>query len=283
MDRRASRALLLALTAVVAPSGARAWAQAPLAAPPRPAAEPGPPPLTAPAPGEPLDMAPPPSPSAPPPPPGASPPAPAFPPPASPSPWGGPDEAAVAEAEPPPVRRPRLSAAVGMGASLDAVGFNDGNVRAIPGFFTILGIGDGPFGFDIGAFASQAAGRHRNQSPVERLALDAFGVIRPGAWYRPDDPRYGLRVLRGLGAELGLGFERDGRSAVSGTRFLIHTGVRADLPISAAGESTELRLRFAARRGFGLYSPKLYGSSVSDVLSVDDSAVELYGALVVVF
>jgi hypothetical protein len=184
---------------------------------------------------------------------------------------------------PEPVRRPRLSAAVGMGASFDAVGFSDGNTRAIPSFFTVLGIGDGSYGFDIGAFASEAAGRHGNQSPVDRLALDAFGVIRPGGWYRPDDTSYGARVLRGLGAELGLGFERDGRSAVSGTRFLIHTGARADLPLSFPNEPTELRLRLAVRRGIGLYTPKLYGTVRSDFTSVEDSAVELYAALVVVF
>ena len=33
----------------------------------------------------------------------------------------------------------------------------------------------------------EAAGRHGNQNPVDRLAVDAFGVIRPGAWFRPDD------------------------------------------------------------------------------------------------
>jgi hypothetical protein len=170
-----------------------------------------------------------------------------------------------------------------MGATLDAVGFDDGDARVIPAFFTMLGIGDGPFGFDIGAFASQAAGRHGNQSPVERLALDAYGVIRPGAWYRPDDTSYGARVLHGIGAELGLGFERAGRSAVSATRFLLHTGARVDLPISPPSEPTELKLRFAARRGIGLYTPKIYGVTVSDALNVDDSAVELYGALVVVF
>ena len=154
--------------------------------------------------------------------------------------------------------RPRLSAAVGFGSSFDAVGFDDGNTRAIPAFFSELGIGDGPFGFDLLAFASQAAGRHENQNPVDRLAVDLFGVIRPGAWFRPDDRSYGIRVLHGLGAELGLGFERDGRSAVSGTRFLIHTGARADLPLTPAREPTELRLRLAVRRGIGLvHAPAL--------------------------
>jgi len=182
-----------------------------------------------------------------------------------------------------PVRRPRLSAAVGMGGSFDAVGFDDHDVRAIPTFVSVLGIGDGAYGFDLGAYATEAAGRHGNQNPIDRLAVDAFGVIRPGAWFRPDDARYQLRVLRGLAAELGLGFERDGRSAVSGTRFVVHVGARADFPLTPAREPTELRLRLAVRRGIGLYTPKLYGSTAADVTSVGDSAAELYAALVVVF
>jgi len=90
-------------------------------------------------------------------------------------------------------------------------------------------------------------------------------------------------VLRGLAAELGLGFERDGRSAVSGTRFVVHVGARADFPLTPAREPTELRLRLAVRRGIGLYTPKLYGNSRSDYTSVTDSAAEVYAALVVVF
>ncbi len=179
--------------------------------------------------------------------------------------------------------RPRLSAAVGMGSSFDAVGFTDGNTRAIPAFFSELGIGDGPFGFNLLAFASTASGRHEGQNPVDRLAVDLFGVIRPGAWFHPDDRSYGIRLLHGLGAELGLGFERDGRSAISGTRFLIHTGARVDLPLTPAREPTEVRLRLAVRRGIGLYTPRLSGGRVPDVLEVDDSAVELYAMLVSVF
>jgi hypothetical protein len=271
MALRASRALLLVRlslvpAAVLLPPVARAWAQN-ASAPAVPPEATAPPDAAAPVPAPPSAV-----------PPSAFAPQPAPPPVAS-----TPEATAAVEATPLPVRRPRLSAAVGMGATFDAVGFDDGNARAIPAFFTMLGIGDGPWGFDVGAFASQAAGRHGNQSPVERLALDAYGVIRPGAWYRPDDVSYGARVLHGLGAELGLGFERDGRSAVSGTRFLLHTGLRLDLPISPAGEPTELKLRFATRRGIGLYTPKLYGNTVADVLNVDDSALELYAALVVVF
>jgi hypothetical protein len=203
--------------------------------------------------------------------------------PPEPAPWPLEETAVVEVAVREPVWRPRLSAAVGMGSSFDAVGFDDKSVRAIPTFVSVLGIGDGPFGLDLGAYASEAAGRHGNQNPVDRLALDLFGVVRPGAWYRAADLDYPLRVLRGLAAELGLGFERDGRSAVSGTRFVLHVGARADFPLTPAREATELRLRIAVRRGIGLYTPKLYGSTVSDVTNVSDSAAELYAALVVVF
>ena len=122
-----------------------------------------------------------------------------------------------------------------------------------------------------------------SSSPLDRLAVDAFGVVRPGIWYRPDDRRFNARVVHSLAAELGLGLERDGRSAISATRFLVHTGARLDLPLSPASEPTEVRLRFAVRRGIGLYTPKLYGTSASDVTNVTDSAAELYVALVVVF
>jgi hypothetical protein len=261
-------ALLLAAAALAVP--ARAWAQAtPPAAtdapPDEPAAPPAPPETASPSP---LETAPP----------GPPPPLP----PALQSP-GDSWDAAVVVSEREPVARPRLSAAIGFGSSFDAVGFNDGGTRAIPSFFSELGIGDGPFGFNLLAFASTASGRHANQNPVDRLAVDLFGVIRPGAWVRPDDRRYALRVLHGLAAELGLGFERDGRSAISGTRFLIHTGARADLPLTPAREPTELRLRLAVRRGIGLYTPRLSGGRVPGVLEVDDSAVELYAMLVAVF
>jgi hypothetical protein len=280
MDRGVARALLLALAAVAFPSVARAWGPAPTFVPP-PAADPemppAPPPPVPPEAAMPPEAPPPPAP----PPPPADWPSTAMTP--EPPPWL-PEETAVVELPArEPVQRPRLSAAIGMGASLDAVGFDNKSVRAIPTFVSVLGIGDGAFGLDLGAFATEAAGRHGNQNPVDRLAVDLFGVIRPGAWYRPADDSYQLRVLRGLAAELGLGFERDGRSAVSATRFMLHVGARADFPLTPAREASELRLRIAVRRGIGLYTPKLYGSTVSDVTNVGDSAAELYAALVVVF
>jgi hypothetical protein len=285
MGRWAASVFMLVLTAAVWPSGARAWVRIAPVVPP-PASEPEAPPA-APVPPETIvpPETPPPADNVAPPlePPAAVEEQRPLAPPAAPADWP-PEETAILETPVhAPIDRPKLSAAVGMGGSFDAVGFDDGDVRAIPAFFTVLGIGDGLFGFNLGAFASEAAGRFGNQNPVDRLALDAYGVIRPGAWYRPDDLSYQMRVLRALAAELGLGFERDGRSAISGTRFVVHVGASVDLPLTPAHEATELRLRLAVRRGVGLYTPRLRGGAGSEVTNVGDSAAELYAALVVVF
>jgi hypothetical protein len=171
-----------------------------------------------------------------------------------------------------------------MGGTFDSVGFTDGNVHLIPAFFTVLGIGDGlMLGFDLGAFTSEASGRHPSDAPVDRLAVDAFGVFRPAARYRADDKSYEMRVLHALAAELGLGFERDGRASHSGTRFVLRTGARVDLPLSPAGEPSEVRLRIAVRRALGLYTPKVLNLMTGTEADVGDSAAELYAALVVVF
>jgi hypothetical protein len=178
--------------------------------------------------------------------------------------------------------RPRFSLAAGMGATFDSAGLA-GGTHAIPAFFAVGGFGDGLGGFDLGSFASSASGRfHGDDNPVDRLALDAFGVIRPAARLAPGDRRYRLRVLRTLAGELGLGLERDGRVTGSGSRFELHTGARVELPLTRAGEPSELRLRFAVRRAVGLYTPKLYGASATDVTSVGDTT-EVYAALAVVF
>jgi hypothetical protein len=189
-------------------------------------------------------------------------------------------EAAVLGFGPPP--RPRLSLAVGMGATRDPTGFPDGG-HFIPAFFGVGGFGDGLVGVDLGAFSSAASGRFPNtDSPVDRLALDAFGVFRPAARLSPADQRYRMRVLRTLGLELGLGFERDGQVVVSGSRWVIHTGARIEFPLTS-GQASELRLRLAVRRAFGLYTPELStGSASNSTISVGDST-ELYGALAVVF
>jgi hypothetical protein len=171
---------------------------------------------------------------------------------------------------------------VGFGATRDPVGFRDGG-HFIPAFFGVGGVGDGLVGFDLGAFSSAASGRFpTTDSPVDRLALDAFGVFRPAVGLHSADQRYRMRVLRTLGVELGLGFERDGQVVISGSRWVIHTGARIELPLTS-GQSGELRLRLALRRAFGLYTPELSTPSGSNgTISVGDST-ELYVALAVVF
>jgi hypothetical protein len=192
---------------------------------------------------------------------------------------------ALTETMPPDLPpRPRFSLAVGMGATFDSTGFSDG-AHAIPAFVGVGGFGDGLAGFDLGAFASSASGRYTSAqgAPVDRLALDAFGVVRPAAGVHGDDWGYGYRVLHTLAAEVGLGLERDGRSMVSGSRWVVHTGARVELPLTPAGLPSELRLRLAMRRAIGLYTPQVaVAPGSTQATSVGDST-ELYAALAVVF
>jgi len=303
MGPRVATALLVALTVALLPSGARAWVRFPPVAPQPPAGEPEtvpsdsvlPPTIVQPETAAPPET-PPPAPATPPPvpPPIPSPPFETAPSPAGPPPpeqpvqgWILPEPTPTVVGLQPadrPVARPRLSAAVGMGISYDSVGFQNGDIHQIPSFLTVLGIGDGLLGFDLSVFAGSARREDRaTNSPIDRLAVDAFGVFRPGVWVRPNDRSFDMRVLHTLAAELGLGFERDGRSAISGTRFLIHLGARADVPLSPASEPTEVRLRLGVRRGIGLYTPELSSKALPDPIRVGDSAAEVYLALVVVF
>jgi len=199
--------------------------------------------------------------------------------------WGPiePQEVIVENANQRAIGRPRFSAAIGMGASFDSVGFAEGH-GAVPTFVGVLGIGDGLLGLNLGAYATSATRAQRQKdSPVDRLAVDLFGVVRPAARYQRDDHGFGMRVLHSLAAELGPGLERAGRSNISGTRFLIHVGATVDLPLSPEREATELRVRLGVRKNIGLYTPKLYGATASDVTEIRDTAAELYAALAVVF
>ena len=246
-----------------------AFAPPPAAAPPAaaPAPEPAPPPEVT----LPPEAAPPPE---------VAPPAPVPPPPApeiSPPPAVAPSPPAIVAEEisyeaPPP--RPRLSLAVGMGATLDPAGFPDGT-HPLPTFVAEGGFGDGLTGFDLGAYSTSASGRfstlNTSDFPVDRLALDAFGVLRPAARWHRDDQRYRMRLLHLLAVELGLGFERDGTPSGSGTRFVIHTGARAEFPLTA-GPTSELRLRLGVRRAVGLYTPVVAvgGATGGQTLAVGD-------------
>jgi hypothetical protein len=239
------------------------------ASPPPPEAAVPPPPEVAPPPDVP------PPPEVPPPPPLIAPP-----PEPAPSPSGTLAEE-ISFAAPP--LRPRMALAIGMGATLDATGFA-GGAHAIPAFAAEGGFGDGLAGFDLGAYATSASGRFSSADlPVDRLALDAFGVVRPAARWHRDDQRYQMRVLHLLAAELGLGFERDGTTTGSGTRFVIHTGARAEFPLTS-GMTSEVRLRLGVRRAIGLFTPivAVGGPGSGETVSVGDST-EFFGALAVVF
>jgi hypothetical protein len=183
----------------------------------------------------------------------------------------------------PTVERPRFSAGVGIGATFDPVGFGDAGAHSLPAFFGVGGIGDGFWGFDFLAYASSGLGRARTYDPIDRLGLDLFGAVRPAAHVRPDDQRYRYRVLRTIAGELGLGLERVGRATSAGSRFVVHTGARIELPLTPQTGGSELRVRLGVRRDIGLYTPTIQGSAASDVTHVHDTVAELYGALVVVF
>jgi hypothetical protein len=178
--------------------------------------------------------------------------------------------------------RPRLIAALGMGASFDSTGFS-GSTETVPAFFASGGVGaDWRVGVELAAFASEASGRFMAPAtPIDRLALAAVGVVRPFAWrLAADDPRYRARLARGAAVEVGLGLERDGTTSRAGSRFGLHLGARLDIPLGPAGGTSELRLRLAVRRMEGLYTPQI---SVNEtVLSIGDS-VETYAALVTIF
>jgi hypothetical protein len=188
--------------------------------------------------------------------------------------------------EPPPaivVTRPRFSVAVAMGATYDSAGLS-GGAHAIPAFFATGGAGDGLLGVDFQVFSSNASGRFgSSQNPVDRLGFDGFGVVRPAGRFRLADRRYRMRVLRALGAELGLGLEREERHDGSGSRFCVHLGARADLPLTRVTDASEVRVRLAVRRDFGLFTPQVFSTTSGNETPIGDTVVELYGGLVFVF
>ncbi|HEY2899039.1 MAG TPA: hypothetical protein VGL59_00580 [Polyangia bacterium] len=183
-------------------------------------------------------------------------------------------------AAPPPVERPRLSLALGMGVSFDSTGLSPQRTAAVPSFFAVGGFGDGFVGIDFGVFASTASGRFRSpDAPVDRLAVDAMLVLRPLCHgVGPDETAWGLRLLRTLGGELGVGYERDGRGVSAEQRIGPRVGGRIELPLTSAADPSQLRLRLAVRRLFA----GTKDTNAADV-PVSDTALEVYGALAVVF
>jgi hypothetical protein len=172
--------------------------------------------------------------------------------------------------------RPLMSAALGMGVSLDGTGLPE--TKPVPSFFATGGVGDDwPVGVDLAAFASSGVGRYDTGTPIDRLALDAIGVVRPFAWkIAADDRRYRARLARAAGLEVGAAVERDGTTTRAGVRFGLHLGARVEIPLGLPGYASELRVRLAVRRMQGLNDLRVQDVDVTNT-------VEVYGALVSVF
>jgi hypothetical protein len=162
-----------------------------------------------------------------------------------------------------------------MGVSLDDSGLR--GTKAIPSFVAMGSVGvDWPVGFELGALSSSAQGRY-DGTGIDRLALDAYGVLRPFAWrVSVTDARYRARLVRATGIELGLGLERDATTISAGSRYGMHTGVHFELPLGLPGYASELRLRLATRYLLGFYAPRVQGVDVGN-------SVEIYAALASVF
>jgi hypothetical protein len=175
--------------------------------------------------------------------------------------------------------RPRMSLAIGMGASFDGTGFDPARTRAIPTFFAMGGIGQGRASFGLFAYSTEASGRYRlPDMPVDREGLDAMLVVRPLV-FGSDAPLplgYAARLARSLAFELGLGLERDGRGPMAGSRFGLHTGAHVIVPLIAAGPRSEIGLRLGGRAMFGLFVPRVGDTDVGNT-------AELYAALNVTF
>jgi hypothetical protein len=186
----------------------------------------------------------------------------------------------VEETPPPtPPTRPRLNVALGMGASFESAGLSPARTALVPAFFATGGVGDDwPVGVEASVFSSSSSGRFASpDTAVDRLALGLIGVVRPFLWsLAPGDGRYVARVARALGLELGLGVERDGTTVRAGSRVAFQGGARVELPLSPAPATKELRVRLAARRMQGFYTPRVGTVGVGD-------GFELYAALVSVF
>jgi hypothetical protein len=175
--------------------------------------------------------------------------------------------------------RPKISVAVGVGASFERSGLAPARTDTVPTFFAVGGFGDGILGIDLGLTATTASGRFRApDAPVDRLGADAMLVVRPWAIWSADIEAlsFSRSLLRTIAAEAGLGYEHDSRGVRAGGRTGARLGARVDVPLFPRDPS-QLRVRFAVRRFIGFYVPQV------DATEVKDTGLEAYGALAVSF
>ena len=161
-----------------------------------------------------------------------------------------------------------------MGLSLDRRGGGSGGTVAVPAFEVQLGAGQGPIGIEGRLFASQASGRY--QMVADRLAIEALIAVRPWAKRRLDDTRWFRRSLRSVTFNLGLGVENANLGTQAALRTGTVLGAHADVPLTAATDTSELRVRISVRR-------LLAGEGQAGAVIVSDSGIELLGGLVTVF
>jgi len=175
--------------------------------------------------------------------------------------------------------RPKISVAVGMGASFERSGLAPARTDTVPTFFAVGGFGDGIFGVDLGLTVTTASGRFRApDAPVDRLGVDAMLVVRPWAasFETLETLSFSQSVRRTIAAEAGLGYEHDSRGLRAGGRMGARLGARVDVPLYPRDPS-QLRLRFAVRRFVGFYVPEV------DATEVQDTGLDAYAGLAVSF
>ena len=188
-------------------------------------------------------------------------------------------------AEPAFRARPRLSAGVGMGASLDRTGLVGSRTVPVPAFQVQLGFGAGFLGVELRVFSTQASGRYHQRPadggppdmPADRLALDALLAVRPFAPRFPESLRWIDRSLRMVTINLGLAAENASVGAPSALRVGPVLGGHIDLPLSPALAPSTLAFRVSARK-------MIAGErQASDTVTISDTALDLLGGLAVTF
>ena len=150
--------------------------------------------------------------------------------------------------------------AVGMGSTFDSVGLPDGT-HAVPAFFATGGVGDGLVGLDFGVFASSAVGRYGGRQSgrpagAERLRRGAAGG--PAAPRRSVATGCGSCARAAPGAGSGPRARRAHRPSPA-TGSSSTSGRASSCRSPRVGAASQLRLRLAAGRNLGLYTPRLSG------------------------
>jgi hypothetical protein len=163
--------------------------------------------------------------------------------------------------------RPKFQVGIGLGASIEPDASAD---DPLPAFFFVGGFGDGLLGVDLRVFANGAT-----TSQVNRTAGEVVLAVRPlSPWMTSE--RYDQRVLRTVAVTAGPAYERVARGRPSDERLGLVLGLHLDLPLVPAAVRRDLRARVGVRRLIATRAT--LGEN-----TVEDSVLELYGMLALVF